>query len=264
MEMHILIVDDEMLARRRLKNLLAKVEQSITINECGNGKEALDFLQKNSVDLLFLDVQMPELSGFEMLQQLPPDTLPPTIFVTAYDKYALKAFDVHAIDYLLKPFDDERFFEAFNRVPWPVQDPENSDPVQQKLLHLLSELSSNSSSNSRTTSSFPDKLVIKQSGKIHFVNTSDISHIQAEGKYLHVYTQAETYKIRQTLIEIENKLSPQKFLRIHRSRILNTDFIQEMQHWYKGAYVFILRDGERLISGNSYRKNIEWILQQIS
>ena len=136
--MHILVVDDEILARNRIKNLLIKMDLPLRIDESANGKQALNFLKSNSVDLLFLDVQMPELSGFELLEQLSNDALPATIFVTAYDKYALKAFDAHAIDYLLKPFDDERFYEAFNRAQQQMDLIEGKYSLHQKLMSLRS------------------------------------------------------------------------------------------------------------------------------
>jgi len=268
MALNILIVDDEILARNRIKNLLINMDMPLRIDECANGKLALNFLKSSSVDLLFLDVQMPELSGFELLEHLPKDALPVTIFVTAYDKYALRAFDAHAIDYLLKPFDDERFYEAFDRAQQQIELIENKSSFRQKLINMIDELTHKGNGNKTTLpdsegSLFSEKLVLKESGKIHFVKTKDISHIKADGKYIQVFTDGKNFKIRQTLVEMESKLSSKHFLRIHRSSILNIDLIQEMQHWYKGEYVFIMQDGERLISGNSYRKNIEGILKQI-
>jgi len=268
MAMDILVVDDEILARNRIKNLLVKVDIPLRIDECANGKQALNFLKSNSVDLLFLDIQMPELSGFELLEQLSGDKLPATIFVTAYDKYALKAFDAHAIDYLLKPFDDERFYDAFNRAQQQMELSENKYSIRQKLINLIDEFIHKENDIKTILPGseellFAEKLALKESGKIHFVKTKDISHLKADGKYVRVFTDGRNYKIRQTLSDMESKLNPKQFLRIHRSSILNVDLIREMQHWYKGEYVFIMQDGERLISGNSYRKNIECILKQI-
>ena len=267
MSLSILIVDDEILARSRIKKLLEKIKDAGAVNECSNGAQALSFLQKNEVDLMFLDVQMPELDGFDVLQELGPNKIPLTIFVTAYDKYALKAFDVHAVDYLLKPFDDDRFYEAFNLAKEQI-DLKQSGSIKQKILNIISDLKGITTNKEidedlNENSEYPDKLILKESGKIHFVKTDSIFYIKAAGKYLRVVSDEAEYSIRQTMIELEKKLNPAQFLRVHRSNIINIDKIKEMQHWYKSDYVFIMHNGERLFSGSSYRKNVEMILKQI-
>ncbi len=267
MDLTILIVDDEILARNRIKKLLEKTAGIKSINECSNGREALEYLQSNTVDLLFLDVQMPEMDGFDVLQELEPKDIPLTIFVTAYDKYALKAFDVHAADYLLKPFDDDRFFEAFNLAKAQIE-LKQSGSIKQKIINIISDLKGitsgkESDENLNEYNEYPDKLVLKESGKIHFVNTDSIFYIKAAGKYLQLVSEEAEYSIRQTMAALEKKLNPAKFLRVHRSSIINIDKIKEMQHWYKSDYVFIMHNGERMFSGSSYRKNVEKILKQI-
>jgi len=267
MDLTILIVDDEILARSRIEKLLEKTAGIDTINQCTNGREALDFLRKNTVNLMFLDVQMPEMDGFDMLHKLSPDEIPLTIFVTAYDKYALKAFDVHAVDYLLKPFDDDRFFEAFNLAREQIE-LKQSGSIKKKIVNIINELKDIPSKNTAAedfseSGKYPDKLVFKESGKIHFVQADNIFYIKAAGKYLHVVSTEAEFSIRQTMTELEKKLDPAKFLRVHRSSILNSDKIKEMQHWYKSDYVFIMHNGERLFSGSTYRKNVEKILKQI-
>lgn len=269
MPIKVLIVDDEALARKRIRRLLENDASITIIGECANGFETVAALQNHKPDLLFLDIQMPELNGFEVLQQFSPDQLPIIIFVTAYDKYALKAFEVHAVDYLLKPFDDERFFLALNHAKEQITKFKNQ-AFSQKLVNLMADVLENNHLTSeittvkKTDAHYLERLIIKSSGLIYFVKTADIINIKAAGKYLEVVVGDHTYTLRQTMSEIEKKLNPSCFLRIHRSTIINMDFIKEMQHWYKNEYIFIMQNGEQLKSSGSCYKNLDKIIKEFS
>lgn len=260
-----LIVDDEPLARRRIRRLLEAEPDIFLTGECETGKEALRILQTQPVDLVFLDIHMPELDGFEVLEQLDAHRLPVIVFVTAYDKYALKAFEVHAVDYLLKPFDNTRFVSALNHAREQLNNL-NPHSLKQRLLDFLADFSPGGihESGSHSMNKYADRLVVKSAGRIFFLKTAEICRIKAAGKYLEIRAGDTEYSVRQTMNEIETKLNPNKFLRIHRSTIINIDFIREMQHWYKGEYIFILQNGEKFTSSHTYRFNLEKLMQHFS
>jgi len=269
-----IIIDDEFLARKRIRRLIEKDNELSIVAECTNGLEAVQLLQEQAADLLFLDVQMPEFNGFEVLEQLELDRLPAIIFVTAYDKYALKAFEVHAVDYLLKPFHDERFYEALQHAKDQIGNLQTGS-LKDKLLNLLADITGKKtretdSDNTEKVLDHPnesvylERLLIKSAGRIFFVKTSEIIRIKAAGKYLEIMLADQELTTRQTMNEIESKLDPNHFLRIHRSTIINLDQIKEMQHWYKGDYIFILQNGEKFTSSSSYRKNLERIMNLFS
>ncbi len=247
-----LIVDDESLARTRLKRLIENEKDFDIVGEATNGLEALELITELKPDLVFLDVQMPELNGFEVLEQLETECLPVIIFVTAYDQYALKAFEVHAVDYLLKPFEDERFFSSLEHAKEQMKNTESTS-FTQKLINLVSD-------SSKEPQKYLERIVVKSSGRIYFVKTKDIIRIKAAGKYLEILTAEKEHVIRQTMSDIESKLDPELFLRIHRSTIINIDQIQEIQHWYKNEYLFKLKNAEQFTSGGSYRKNLDKVL----
>ena len=272
-QINVLIIDDEKLARMRIRELIEGEDDITIIDECKNGAEAVESIRKFSPDLIFLDVQMPGMNGFQVLDKLDKENLPIIIFVTAYDQYALKAFDVHAIDYLLKPFDDERFYEALQRAKDQYIQINNL-AFKQRLVQLLSDMHDDSTTyeessaifGSRTNGDTPylERLAVKTGGRIYFIKTSEISRIKAAGKYLELKVGDEEHMIRQAMNQLEAKLDPCHFLRIHRSTIINIDYIKELQHWYKTQYVVILQNGEKFISSNSYRKNLEKIVHQFS
>jgi len=252
------IVDDESLARTRIRRLLEKSGDITVVAECTNGLEVVEFFRTGEADLLFLDIQMPELDGFEVLDNFPTEKLPVVIFVTAYDKYALKAFDVHAIDYLLKPFEDERFYEALNYARELLLK-QNQNSLSGKLKDLLIDYLGKESTRD---SDFYSKITIKTAGKYYLINTDEIIRIKAAGKYLEIKTKDEKYLTRKTIKEIGLTLNPAKFLRIHRSTIINIDFIKELQHWYKSDYIIVLANGEKFTSSKTYKLNVEKVLNQ--
>jgi two-component system LytT family response regulator len=246
-----LIVDDEPLAREKLRGMLKKHSEIEIIGECANGKEAVATIQKENPDLLFLDIQMPEMDGFGVLKAVSSQTLPRVIFVTAYDKYALRAFEVYALDYLLKPFDRERFDKALQRARLEIHRDRGGD-TNQRILALLEEI--------KHKPKHLERIVIKSNGRIFFLKSEESDWIEAEGNYVRIHTGKESYLIRETITSLESQLNPKKFLRIHRSTIVNIDRIKELQPWFHGDYRILLKDGTQLTMSRSYREKLHELL----
>ena len=237
MKIKTLIVDDEPLARERIRTLLAKEPDVAVVGECANGDEALVALKKQPVDLLFLDVQMPEMDGFELLSRLGRDALPAVIFVTAYDNHALKAFEVHALDYLLKPFKQSRFKEAVQRVREQIARRETDD-VSKRLLQLLGER--------KPAPVYLQRLTVKENDRVLLVKTIQIEWIESAGNYVVLHVGKQSHILRQTLASLEAQLDPKLFLRVSRSTLVNLDQVRELQPLFKGEYVVVLHDGKQL------------------
>ncbi|MCG8607099.1 LytTR family DNA-binding domain-containing protein [bacterium] len=252
-----LIVDDEPLARERVRKLLESDTEVEIIGECLNGKEAVKAIRAEHPDLVFLDVQMPELDGFGVLRKLSDVSLPSIIFVTAYDQYALKAFEVHALDYLLKPFDRRRFQKALQRAKNQIQ-MEKSSKISERLVDLLEELKAGANVPNRQK--HLDRLVIKASGRVFFLRTDEIDWIESAGNYLRLHVGKEAHLLRDTMNALAARLDPQKFVRIHRSTMVNIDRTREIQTWFNGEYRLILEDGTKLNSSRGYRDQIYALL----
>jgi two-component system LytT family response regulator len=248
-----LIVDDEPLAREGLQALLQKEEDIELVGQCQDGKEAVKAINKKKPDLVFLDVQMPELDGFGVLEKFDLNELPTIVFVTAYDKYALRAFEVHAVDYLLKPVDGERFRATLDRVRLQLE-LKKTNAVPRKLTALLEDLAS----KKKTL----DRLVVKTGGRIFFLKTDEIDWIEAAGDYVKLHIGTAAHLVRETLTELESKLDPERFLRIHRSTIVNLDRIKEMQPMFYGDYVVILRSGTQLSMSRTYKEKLAKMLDK--
>ena len=261
MKIKTIIADDEPLAREKIRNLLAEDPDIELIGECADGIETVTAIRNQQPDLVFLDVQMPELDGFGVLKALRHSNLPTLIFVTAYDQYALRAFEVHALDYLLKPFDRERFQKALQRAKEHIRK-EKSGEVNEKLLTLLQDLKSEKSNNHERK--YLDRLVIKAGGRVTFLKTEEIDWIEAAGNYIRLYIGKDSHLLRDTMNNIQTKLDPEKFLRIHRSTILKIDRIKELQPWYHGEYVVTLENGKQLTSSRSYRHQLSKLLENSS
>lgn len=251
----VLIVDDEPLARGVLREMLQTDPDVTIVGECANGKEAVKSIQELAPEVLFLDIQMPELGGFEVLDALDEGQAPHLIFVTAYDQYAVRAFEVHALDYILKPFDRERFQASWQRAKMQVLR-ERNGKVEQKILSLLEDL--------KAGTKYLERLVIKSSGRIYFLETNEIDWIQAEGNYVSVHTGKKSHLLRETITSLENQLDPKKFLRIHRSAIVRIDRIKELQPWFHGEYHIILHDGTQLTLSRNYRDRLQEALGKLS
>lgn len=248
-----LIVDDEVLARNRIREILKKDPDIQLVGECGNGREAVDAILEHAPHLLFLDIQMPEMDGFTVLKTLPQERLPMVVFVTAYDQYALRAFEVYALDYLLKPFDAERFHRTLQHAKSQIRQARGS-VLNQGLLNLLSEL------KKRPKSKLTDRLVIKSSGRVSFLKVNEIDWIASEGNYVRLHVGKETHLLRETLNQMEERLDSDQFRRIRRSTIVNLDRIKELQPWFHGEYRVLLQDGTRLLLSRKYREKLHDLL----
>ena len=289
MTLRVMVVDDERLARQRLRRLLREVGVD-AVSECADGREAVAALREQPPDLLFLDVQMPELDGFGVLAEVGAERMPPVVFVTAFDQYAVRAFEVNALDYLLKPFDAERFRKAFGKARDALER-ESATRQGERLAALLARIAESGAADallarmaeSAATAApaagetggaaaaapgappaerFLERLLVKNEGRVSFVKTAEIDWIEASGNYLRLHVGREVHMIRETMGTLEAKLDPRQFLRVHRSTIVRTDCIREMQPWFSGEYVIILRDGTRLKLSRSYREPVAQQLGQ--
>lgn len=243
-----LVVDDEPLAREMIREMLGADSDVEIVAECSNGREAVDAIKSLRPDLVFLDIQMPELGGFEVLAAFEREATPYIIFVTAYDQYAVRAFEVHAFDYLLKPFDRERFDVAWHRVKEQIK-VDQSGERESHILALLEELKSGPR--------HLERLVIKNGGRVFFLNVQDIYCIESEGNYVRVYDNQKGYLLRETISNLEEQLDPKQFRRIHRSAIVKIDRIKEMQPWFHGEYRIIMENGKELTLSRNYRQNFQ-------
>jgi len=243
-----LIVDDEPLARQRLRGLLEQDADIDLVGECGDGGQAVDAVRQLRPDLMFLDVQMPVLDGFGVIAGLAGSAVPAVIFVTAHDRYALKAFEVHALDYLLKPYDRARFTAALDRAKAQVQ--REKDPaLDRRLLELLQTV--------RAGRSPGERLVVKTAGRVCFVPIEEIDWIEAAGNYVRLHAGKDDHLLRESMSGMESKLGSGRFVRIHRSAIVNLERIRELQPAFHGDYAVILRDGTELTLSRGYRERLE-------
>jgi len=231
-----LVVDDEPVARARVMSLLQDEPDIEIIGECESGAEAISRIEAASPDLVFLDIQMPQMDGLQLSRAL-GDRMPAVVFITAYDEYALRAFEVHALDYVLKPFSAERFKSA--------------------LTHARQHLSKRPSPGTRPAPERRDRLVIKSSGRIYFVRTNDIDWCEAAGNYVRLHVGAQTHLVRGTMGYIESQLDPRQFVRVHRSTIVNVDRIQELRSSFNGEYIITLHDKTRLTLSRGYRDGLQ-------
>ena len=253
----VLVVDDEPLARTGLASLARRDPELLVVGECGDGLAALDAIQRLAPDLVLLDVQMPELNGFEVLQQLPPDRLPAVIFVTAYDQFAVKAFEVHALDYLVKPFDDDRFADALRRAKAAIRGADLG-LLSRRLLDMLAQLPAGTGATDR----YLTRLVIRTAGRVFFVRTADIDWIEAADYCVKLHVQGKTHVLRESMAALEHRLDPTHFFRVHRSAIVNLERITELQPLFKGEQIVLLQDGTRLKLSKSRRADLEARLGQ--
>ncbi|MCB0786453.1 MAG: response regulator transcription factor [Flavobacteriales bacterium] len=249
-----IIVDDEPMARARLGRLLQQDAELELVAECRNGKEALEAISKHRPDLLLLDVEMPEMSGFEMVQKLPKENAPFIIFVTAHDQYALKAFDVNAVDFLLKPYDDERFSASLQKAKRFMAMNENSR-LTDKLLGLMRE-------HMHAQSEYTEMFLIREKGREHKVHVDDVVYFRAEGNYLSLQQAQRHHLYRMTMNALESVLDPERFLRIHRSYIVNKVHVKNTRYSGNNEFIFTMDNGERIVSGRSYKDAIAKVLAE--
>ena len=254
-QLRAMIVDDEKPARRRVRELLEKQPAIASVKECVNGAEAVQQIRAWQPDLLFLDIQMPGLDGFGVINEVGATHLPATVFVTAYDQFALRAFEVSALDYLLKPFSDERFERSLSRVLSFVRT-QQRDELNQRVLMLLEQV------QTAQTAAPLDCLIVKQAGRVLFVRVEEIDWLEAAGVYVQIHTADKTWLHRISLSELEAKLDPRQFLRIHRSTIVNRQRVKELQPHSHGDYLVVLHDGTELKLSRGYRAKVEASLGQ--
>jgi two-component system LytT family response regulator len=241
----VLVVDDEPLARRRVREILSR-DRDLALSESADGRRAVERLRDESFDLLVLDIQMPGLDGFEVLKEVPPERLPVVIFVTAYDEYAVRAFEVRAIDYVLKPFSEKRLLDAVERAKHLLA----ADLAG--LRATLQALAEDVSRRRRTI----DRLPVTRDGRIVFVSVGEIDWIEAEGNYVRIHAGAAADLVRGTIAAFESQLDPDRFRRIHRSYVVNLDCVAEVEPHFHGEHVAVLKGGQRLPVGRRYRERL--------
>ena len=243
-----IVVDDEPIARERILSLLQQEDDVEVIGECSDGAQAVSSIQHHAPDLVFLDVQMPGVDGFGVIDAVGAERMPTVIFVTAYDEYALRAFEVHALDYLLKPFGRDRFQEALKHVRESLERRRAGD-LGRRLLALVNDI--------KPERPKLERLVVKSGGRVFFLRTDEIDWIEAAGNYVRLHLGDESHLFRETMNRMETRLDTKRFVRIHRSRIVNTERIKELQPWFNGEYVVILRNGTRLPLSRGYRDKLQ-------
>jgi two-component system LytT family response regulator len=254
-----LIVDDEPLARERVRSMISAESDLELIGEARDGAEAVDAILSQAPDLVFLDVQMPKLDGFEVIHSVGAGRMPAVVFTTAFDRHALRAFEVQAMDYLLKPFDQERFQGALRRVRQQMDTAENGE-LGRRLLALVRDLKTDLPAEAPTPAAVDrknDRMVVKSDGRLLFLRADEIDWVEASGNYVRLHVGAETHLLRETMNAIEGRLAPDAFYRIHRSRIVNIDRVKELQPWFNGDYLVILRNGTKLTLSRAYREKLQ-------
>ncbi|MGD8428306.1 MAG: LytTR family DNA-binding domain-containing protein [Balneolaceae bacterium] len=242
------IVDDEPLACKRLAKLLKEDKDVNVIEVCKNGKEAIETINEKKPELVFLDIQMPEVDGFDVLNNINRDHTPVIVFVTAYDEYAVRAFEVNAFDYLLKPFKKERLENALGRAKKAIRDtPE--EVLNSKIGDLLETL--------KGSGNHLKRLMVKSSGQYFFIKAEDIDWVEAAGNYVRIHSGNKRYLIRNTMVNMEKKLDPDIFFRIHRSAIVNINRVKTMEKWFHGDYKVMMENGEELTMSRNYKELLE-------
>ncbi|HEX9581767.1 MAG TPA: LytTR family DNA-binding domain-containing protein [Gemmatimonadales bacterium] len=252
--MRAVIADDEAPARRRIAGLLERHASHRVVAQCGSGPETLEAVRRERPDLLFLDVQMPGLTGLEVLQSLAAEDRPVVIFTTAYDEYALRAFDEEAIDYLLKPFTDQRFVEALGRAERLLQGDE-ALAWRARLQAVLDGWPTTADGMSVPLTL--DRFAVKRADAITIVPATAVEWIEAARDYVKLHAGREVYLVRTTMTALETRLDPREFVRIHRSTVVRVDRIRELQPFFHGDYVVILKDGTKLRMSRGYRQAVQ-------
>jgi two-component system LytT family response regulator len=248
-EIRALIVDDEPLARRGIRQLLAEHADFVVVGECRDGREAVRALATLEPDVVFLDVQMPGLDGFDVIGQIGANRMPGVVFVTAYDAYALRAFEVHALDYVLKPFDDTRFADVLAHARARLAEAQDG-ATGRALAALLRD------DPARGAAGYARRVLVEDDERLRFLPVETIDYLEADGNYVRIHAGAEAHRIRATLAGLVDRLDPRQFIRIHRSTVVNVNRIREVQPWFGGDYVALLGDGRKLKVSRRYRDGL--------
>jgi two-component system LytT family response regulator len=257
--MRAIIADDERLAREKLRILLASEPNIKLVAECHDGRQALAAVRAYQADLLLLDIQMPGMDGFEVLNELSPEEMPVVIFTSAYDQYAIRAFEAHALDYLLKPFDQERLHHAIERARLEL-----NKSREREITHRILDLLSHVKSEMLPAPSSEGRLVIKGKGRVVFLNLSEIDWIEASANYVRLNVGKESHLFRETIGRVSERLNPNQFVRVHRSTIVNVRKIKELIPVNSGEYIVVLKNGKELSCSRSYRAVLESMIAKHS
>jgi two-component system LytT family response regulator len=246
----VLIVDDEPIARRGIRQQLRGETGIEVIGECGDGAAAIDAITELAPDLVFLDIQMPEVGGFDVVEAIGVARMPAVIFVTAYDEHALRAFDVHAVDYVLKPIDRHRFRTAVERARGRLTHAPGS--LDRRIAAALGELG-------RPAPDYAKRLAIKGDGRVILVDVDEVDRLEAAGNYVEVHSGSRHHLVRETMASLEARLDPARFVRVSRSSIVNADRVRELQPMFSGDFVVVLRDGTKVSGSRRYRTAFEML-----
>jgi two-component system LytT family response regulator len=249
--MKTLIVDDEPLARDRIREMLSDYPEMQVIAEARNGREAIESIKTHAPDLVFLDVQMPDMNGFEVLENLNGERMPLIIFVTAYDQHAIRAFDVHAVDYLTKPFDRKRFAKAIEQAEIYLKGTEEPDTA--RILKMLQEF--------KAGPRYLERFAIKSGEKVLFIRSEDVDAIEAQGNYVRLNLGNSSHLLRETLSHVEAQIDPRVFVRIHRRTIVNINRVKELQTWARGEYRVVLQSGAHYSLSRGYREHFDNLIK---
>jgi two-component system LytT family response regulator len=260
-----IIVDDEPAARRGVRLLLEREHDVNIVGEAGDGEAAVSLITRERPDVVFLDVQMPACDGFEVVRRVAPLGAPAVVFITAYDEHALRAFDVNAVDYLLKPYDDERFRAALGRARETVRRRE-VDTLNDRLAKLLAFVEAQQAGpapagGTGEDAMFSDRILLKSSGEVFFLKADEIDWIEAEGDYMKFHVAGRTHLLRETMARLEERLDPKKFIRIHRSTIVHIDRVRKLSPSFAGEYAVVLHDGTKLKLSRGYQERIQELLK---
>jgi two-component system, LytTR family, response regulator len=256
----IVVADDERLARQKVRLLLESEPGVAVVAECQDGRQTISAINCFRPDLLLLDIQMPDLDGFQVLGEIAEQDLPVVIFTSAYDQYAIRAFEAHALDYLLKPFDQERLHQALERARMELLNSENRE-VTHRILELLSQMKSGAS---LAVPESQDRLVIKAKGRVIFLDLDEIDWVEAAANYVRLNTGKEAYLLRETISKTSERLNPTQFIRIHRSTIVNVRKIKELIPVNSGEYVVVLKNGKELSCSRGYRTLLQNMIEKHS
>ena len=259
--MRVVLADDEPLARSRLRSLLARYDDVEILAECANGTEAVAAIETHRPNVIFLDVQMPGKSGVDVVQAIGPRAVCAIVFVTAYDEHAVRAFEQNALDYVLKPVDDERFERALARVRERLAE-RTASSLTERVLRMLEGQRAMPTGGAVAPSAYPDRFMLRSTDRVSFVEVAAIDWIEADGDYVRLHTGKYSHLMRGTLSSLEAQLDPAIFVRIHRSTIVRLARVRELQPYFHGEYVVFLQDGTKLKLSRSYRERLQSALGQ--
>lgn len=251
-----LIIDDEILARDVIRTFLKDDMNIDVVDEAGNGSEAVIKVLQHRPDIIFLDIQMPELDGFDVLKEIWPHHQPFVVFTTAFDQYALRAFEVNAVDYLLKPFDEIRFHQSLGRVKERLS--QKAQPRVEELVNSLFK-----EQRERKGGDYLQRILVKEAGRMYLVKLADITHFSADGNYISLHTSQKIYTIYESLGSLEGRLDPSVMIRTSRSNIVNMNYISELENYFNGEYIVHLSTGEKIKWTRGFRDNIKAFLARI-